>query len=134
MATKRTATPAVEEAETTTANEPTAKQTINGGIDRVLEASGIGVQHSRYKAMRAIAFQAFTEAIESDDFDGLVDRAIANVDSLPAGWELERTAAEPKAAPVKKAAAAKAAPAARPSRAKAASVKPTGSARKRPTR
>lgn len=92
----------VEEAETA----PTEKQVINEGIARVIEATGIDVQKNRYKAMRAIAFQAFLEAIESDDFDGLVDRAIENVDALPSGWEIERpekAEVEAKAKPVKKA-------------------------------
>jgi hypothetical protein len=51
--------------------------------------------------MRAIAYQAFVEAIERDDFESMVDRALANVDSLPAGWEIERPA---KVVPVKTAA------------------------------
>lgn len=132
MATARKSTKPVAEVEETveeTVAEPTTKQLINEGIVAVIEATGIDVQKNRYKAMRAIAFQAFSEAIEAGDFDALVERAIANVDDLPSGWEIERVAAEapakptPKAkAPVKKAPAAKATPA-----------KAT-TARKRPTR
>lgn len=132
MATARKSTkPAAEVEETVeeTVAEPTTKQLINEGIVAVIEATGIDVQKNRYKAMRAIAFQAFSEAIEAGDFDALVERAIANVDDLPSGWEIERSATDapakpaPKAkAPVKKAPAAKATPA-----------KETP-ARKRPTR
>jgi ribosomal protein S3AE len=120
--TKSTAPAVLEETETEAAEaettaEATPKQLINEAIGRVVEAHGIDVQKNRYKAMRAIAFQAFQEAIDSGDFDGLVERAIANIDELPSGWEIERVAkdeapakAAPKAkAPVKKAAPAKAA-------------------------
>ena len=132
MATARKSTKPVAEVEETveeTVAEPTTKQLINEGIVAVIEATGIDVQKNRYKAMRAIAFQAFAEAIEAGDFEDLVERAIANVDDLPSGWEIERSATDapakpaPKAkAPVKKAPAAKATPA-----------KAT-TARKRPTR
>ena len=124
------------EAEST---EPTLKQLVNEGIAKVIDATGIDVQKNRYKAMRAIAWQAFVEAIEGDDFDGLVDRAIANVDELPTGWEIEKPAHEEpkpvaKAAPKAKAAPAeKPAPAKRPARAAAAKA-PAASARKRPAR
>lgn len=125
----------VDEVEETTA-EPTTKQVINEGIAAVIEATGIDVQKNRYKAMRAIAFQAFSEAIESGDFDGLVERAIANIDELPAGWEIERPAkddAPAKATPAKKATpATKATPAKRPAR--AAAKAPAATARKRPAR
>ena len=129
MATKRTTKPAateVEEIEDEATAEATPKQIINEAIGRVVENLGIDVQKNRYKAMRAIAFQAFTEAIESGDFDDLVDRAIANVDTLPSGWEIERVAKDeaPAAKPAKTAAkktATKAAPA-------------KASTRKRPTR
>ena len=72
------------------APEVTVTQFINESIVRVIEATGINIQKNRYKAMRAIAFQAFIESIEVGDFDNLVDRAIENVYSLPAGWEIER--------------------------------------------
>lgn len=113
--------------------EPTTKQLINDGIAAVIEATGIDVQKNRYKAMRAIAFQAFSNAIADGTFDELVDEAIANIDSLPSGWEIERVAkdeapAKPaaKKAPVKAAAKTPAKTAAKPA-AKA-------STRKRPTR
>lgn len=128
----RSTKPAVledEVEETVEEAQPTTKQIVNAGIDRALEAIGTDVQKNRYKVMRAIAFQAFTEAIEADDFEGLVDRAIANVDDLPSGWEIERPvkdAAPAKAAPAKKAPAKAAAkPAAKPA---------TATARKRPAR
>ena len=72
--------------------ELTPKQVINAGIEKVVYATGVDTQKARYKAMRAIAYQAFLEAIEGDDFDGLVDRAIAGADELPTGWTLERAA------------------------------------------
>ncbi|QYW01501.1 hypothetical protein SEA_STORMBREAKER8_39 [Microbacterium phage Stormbreaker8] len=146
MATTKSTKAAVledEVVETEETSEPTLKQIVNDGILAVIEAHGIDVQKNRYKAMRAIAWQAFVESIEAGDFDGLVDRAIANVDELPTGWEIEKPAHEEpkpvaKAAPAKKAPAAKAtaekpAPAKRAPRASAAKA-PAASARKRPAR
>lgn len=140
MATKRTASTkaavledeAVDEVEETT-TEPSVKQLINEGIVKVIDATGIDVQKNRYKAMRAIAFQAFSEAIANGDFDRLVDEAIANIDELPAGWEIERVAKdEPKPVKATKAPAAKATPAKRATPAKKAT--PAASTRKRPAR
>jgi len=54
----------------------------------VIEKHGIDVQKNRYKAMRAIAWQAFVESIEAGDFDALVERASTNVDAPP-GWEIK---------------------------------------------
>lgn len=132
MATRKSATKPVAEVEEVAEEvsaEPTAKQIINDGIVAVVEATGIEIQKARYKAMRAIAYQAFVEAIEAGDFDALVQRAIANVDDLPTGWEIEKpeTAEKPatKVAPAK--APAKKAPA-------KAAAKPAATARKRPQR
>ncbi|WP_168627935.1 hypothetical protein [Cryobacterium sp. BB307] len=86
MATKNTVPVEVE------AVEPTLQQIVNEGIAKVIEAHGIDVQKNRYKAMRAMAWQAFVEVIEADDFDALVQRAIANVGNLPSGWEIEAPA------------------------------------------
>lgn len=123
--TKSTAAEVVEETVKTASSEPTTKQLINYGIDRVVEATGVDSQKARYKAMRAIAFVAFRSAIEDGTFDDLVEAAISDADDLPTGWQLERSVATPKAAPAKKASAdttpAKAAPA-------------KSAARKRPTR
>ena len=69
--------------------ELTTKQVINAGIEKVVQATGVDTQKARYKAMRAIAYQAFIEAIENEDFEALVDRAIDNIDDLPAGWTME---------------------------------------------
>lgn len=124
-----TAEPTAEVEETVTA-EPTAKQIINEGIARVIEATGIDVQKNRYKAMRAIAFEAFVQAIEAGTFDDLVDQAIANVDELPAGWEIERPAKEATPAPKAKATKTAAKAPAKKATAKA----PAKSARKRPAR
>lgn len=140
--TKNTAnTPAVledtaEEVETAETAAPTTKQVIGEGIARVIEVTGIDVQKNRYKAMRAIAFQAFQESIESGDFDALVDRALENIDSLPAGWEIERSATDtPAPAPVKKAAAKPATKVATKPAAKVAAKAATATTtRKRPTR
>lgn len=120
--------------------ELTPKQVINEAITRFVEATGIDNQKARYKAMRAIAFQAFTDRIAEGSFDDLVDEAIANADALPSGWEIERVAkdevveapvkpATKRAAATKTTATAKT-PAKTP--AKAAAAKPA--ARKRPTR
>lgn len=116
MATKNTAAVLDEELEATEA-EVTEKQIISDGIVSVVEATGIDVQKSRYKAMRAIAFQAFVEAIENDDFEGLVERAIINVDALPTGWEIEKPAKEDAPAKAKKPAAKKTAAAKAPAKA-----------------
>lgn len=121
----------LEDTEVAATVEPTTKQIISEGIARVIDATGIDVQKNRYKAMRAIAFQAFATAIEDGTFDELVDEAIANVDSLPSGWEIERTPAE---APVKPAAKAKATPAKAATKAAPTKAPAKAAARKRPTR
>lgn len=113
-----------------TVEELTAKQIVNDGINRFIEETGIDGQKARYKAQRAIAFQAFVESIDAEDFDALVDRAIAGADELPAGWGLERTVAEPKEAKPKAKRPAKAAPA--KAAAKKAPAKTAG--RRRPAR
>lgn len=130
MATTKASTKAavLEDDATETEAELTAKQVINDGIARVIEATGIDVQKNRYKAMRAIAFEAFAQAIEAGTFDDLVDSAIENIDELPSGWEIERSEKAP--APVK--AKAPAAKAATKAPAKTAAAKPA--ARRRPTR
>jgi hypothetical protein len=95
-------------AQAETPEQVTPQQIVNEAIGLVVEATGIDVQKSRYKAMRAIAWQAFVEAIEAGDFDALVRRAITNVVSLPSGWGIEVAAKpEPVAVPVKKATASK---------------------------
>ena len=116
--------------------EATPKQVINDGIARFIEETGIDGQKARYKAQRAIAFQAFLESMDADDFDALVDRAIAGADELPAGWGLERTVAEPKAeAPAKTKAAPKAKAAAGKRPVKGAGKTPAKAAgRRRPAR
>lgn len=111
--------------------ELTDKQIVNEGIVRVIEATGVDVQKNRYKAMRAIAFQAFSNAIADGTFDELVDEAIANVDNLPSGWEIEKP--ESAEAPVKPAKATKA-PAKAPAKKAATKAAPAKAARKRPTR
>jgi hypothetical protein len=113
--------------------EGSVKQVINTAITRVLESTSVTGQHNRYKAMRAIAYQAFSNAIDEGTFDDLVDEAIANVDALPAGWEVERVAKVEAKAPAKKSAkpAAEKAPVKKAST-KAASA--TKTARRRPTR
>lgn len=68
---------------------PQVLDIVNAGIAHVVEATGLDVQKSRYKAMRAVAYQAFCEAIEADTFEDLVDRALANVGALPSGWKIE---------------------------------------------
>lgn len=132
MATKSSTKAAVlEEVEAETTAEVTTKQVINEAIGRVVEATGINVQKNRYKAMRAIAFEAFAQAIEAGTFDTLVDEAIANIDSLPSGWEIERVEKAPAKPVAKKAPAKVAAKPAAKAPVKAA-AKPA--ARKRPTR
>lgn len=74
------------EVEEIVTKEPTTKSIIDEGIKRVVDELGIDIQKARYKAMRAIAFQAFSESIEAGDFEALVERAIENASDLPAGW------------------------------------------------
>lgn len=62
------------------------KDLINRGIDKAVDELMTEGSHHRYKAMRAIAYQAFLEYLENDDFDRLVDTAIENAPKLPAGW------------------------------------------------
>lgn len=80
----------VEDVDVQEEKELSPKQIIGIGIEQVVGATGVDNQKARYKAMRAIAYQAFIEAIGSDDFEALVDRAIANIDDLPTGWTMER--------------------------------------------
>ncbi|MGM7699431.1 hypothetical protein [Microbacterium sp. A84] len=86
MASKRTT---VETTEAAQFDE--ALPIVTEAISQVMEAHSITVQKARYKAMRAIAYQAFVNAIEAGTFDELVEQAIGNVGSLPSGWELQRT-------------------------------------------
>ena len=81
---------------------PTDKDIVDAGINRMVEALGIDVQKARYKAMRAIAWQAFIEYIDEDIFDDLVERAITNAPDLPSGWELARPVAKKAAKPASK--------------------------------
>lgn len=99
MATKKTESAPIEAINIAA---PTAQQIVNEGIVKVIEAHGIDVQKNRYKAMRAIAWEAFAQAIEAGAFDQLVTAAIKNVDKLPAGWEIETAARNAvKASPAK---------------------------------
>ena len=123
---------AVLDDETTEASEPTTKQIVNDGINRVIEAHGIDVQKNRYKAMRAIAWQAFANAVEDGTFDELVDQAIANVDELPTGWEIEKPEPAAKPAPAKTPAKTPAKKA--PAKTAAKPAAKTATARKRPNR
>lgn len=81
---------------------PTDKDIVDAGINRMVEALGIDVQKARYKAMRAIAWQAFIEYIDEGIFDDLVERAITNAPDLPSGWELARPVAKKAAKPAAK--------------------------------
>lgn len=97
--------------EETTEVELTPKQIINQGIDRFIEETSVEGTHFRYKALRAIAYQAFIESIDADDFDRLVTDAIAGADDLPFGFEIEVKAKEEAPAKTTKKAPAKKAPA-----------------------
>ena len=94
MATKATTTKGIETVEEVEALE--LLEVVDAAIKQVVKAHGINIQKARYKAMRAIAWQAFVESIEAGDFGALTERAIANVDALPAGWELTAEAAKAK--------------------------------------
>lgn len=77
--------------------EMEARRLIEAGISRFVEELGLDNQKARYKAQRAIAFQAFLEALDENEFEALVDRAIENVEDLPHGWSVE---AKPRPAKV----------------------------------
>lgn len=126
----------LEETEVEETVEASPKQVINEGITTFLEGAGLDVQHARYKVMRAIAYQAFVDRIEEGTFDQLVEDAIANADSLPSGWGLERSVAAEKPAPkaTAKKAPAKAAPKATARKAAPAKTAAKAAPRKRPAR
>lgn len=77
--------------------EMEARRLIEAGISRFVEELGLDNQKARYKAQRAIAFQAFLEALDENEFEALVDRAIENAEDLPHGWSVE---AKPRPAKV----------------------------------
>lgn len=77
--------------------EMEARRLIEAGISRFVEELGLDNQKARYKAQRAIAFQAFLEALDENEFESLVDRAIENAEDLPHGWSVE---AKPRPAKV----------------------------------
>jgi len=98
-------------------------EAIDGGIKHVSSTHNVSIQKDRYKAMRAIAFQAFSEYFEAGDWDALVERATTNATNLPAGWTLTAEMAK----------ASKPAPAPKPV-AKQAAPKPAAKATKAPAK
>lgn len=108
MATKTTTIKDIDTVEQAEAAELLA--IVDAGIKQIVAAHDINIQKNRYKAMRAIAWQAFVESIEAGDFDALVERASGNADNLPSGWELDaarkpaakKPAPAPAKAPVRK--------------------------------
>lgn len=136
------------DAEVEEAVEASVKQIIADGITRFSDSVTVTGQHFRYKSLRAIAYQAFSNAIAAGEFDDLVDEAIANVDELPFGWEVERgekeeAPAKPAPAKATKASAVKTTaktttktPAKAPAKKAAAkpAAKPAAAPRRRPTR
>lgn len=108
MASKNTTVETVEAAQF-----DEALPAINDALDRFIKSVTVTSTHYRYKAIRAIAFQAFTNAIEDGTFDALVEQAINNAGNLPTGWGVEAAGAQrgPRSAAKKPAARkAKAAP------------------------
>lgn len=92
MATKTAAKKTTKKAEP---KEVTHKTIIEGGITQFIEKAGMEGQKARYKAQRAIAYQAFLESVEAQDFEDLVERALENIDELPTGWSITpKTAAK----------------------------------------
>lgn len=85
MATK---TPAKKTTKKADPKEVTHKTIIEGGITQFIEKAGMEGQKARYKAQRAIAYQAFLESVEAQDFEDLVERALENIDELPTGWSI----------------------------------------------
>jgi len=103
-------------------------EAIDGGIKHVSSTHSVNIQKDRYKAMRAIAFQAFSEYFEAGDWDALVERATTNALNLPTGWaltaEIAKASKPAPAKPVAKQAAPKPAPKATKAPAKKAPAKP----------
>lgn len=95
MATKKTARKTKAAAKDQVEETTTLKSEIEAGISKFVEATGLDNQKARYKAQRAIAFQAFSELVESGEFDALVDRALENIDELPSGWTISGRAGKP---------------------------------------
>lgn len=76
------------------------KAAVESAISLVVDKLGLDNQKARYKAQRAIAYQAFVEAIEAGEFADLVERAIDNAGELPTGWTVDgRAGAKPAAKP-----------------------------------
>lgn len=82
-------TPVVEQ-DVTEEVEETAnyKSLIDNMIDKVVKETGVEGQKNRQKAMRAIAYQAFCELIDSGQFSSVTIRALENAENLPHGWKL----------------------------------------------
>jgi len=95
MATKKTARKTKAEAKAQVEETTTMKSEIEAGISKFVEATGLDNQKARYKAQRAIAFQAFSELVESGEFDALIDRALENINELPSGWTISGRAGKP---------------------------------------
>lgn len=95
MATKKTARKTKAEAKAQVEETNTMKAEIEAGISKFVEATGLDNQKARYKAQRAIAFQAFSELVESGEFDALIDRALENINELPSGWTISGRAGKP---------------------------------------
>lgn len=97
-AAKKTATKAAVKK---TAPVDANKAVVENAISRVVDQLGLDNQKARYKAQRAIAYQAFLEALEAGEFADLVERAIENAGDLPTGWTVGgNAAAAAKPAPV----------------------------------
>lgn len=104
---KTAAKPATKATAKKTATKPAAKPAkpakpvdenkaaVESAISLVVDKLGLDNQKSRYKAQRAIAYQAFVEALEAGEFADLVERAIDNADELPTGWTVGGRAAAP---------------------------------------
>lgn len=95
MATKKTARKTKDAAKAQVEETNTMKAEIEAGISKFVEATGLDNQKARYKAQRAIAFQAFSELVESGEFDALIDRALENINELPSGWTISGRAGKP---------------------------------------
>lgn len=91
-------TPVVEQDVTEEVEETTNyKSLIDNMIDKVVKETGVEGQKNRQKAMRAIAYQAFCELIDSGQFSAVTIRALENAGNLPHGWKLFPEMALPKA-------------------------------------
>lgn len=64
------------------------KKEVESAIDSFIEGFEDFPEGKRYKAMRALAYKAFTQCIDNGSIDDLVEGALKDVKELPSGWTI----------------------------------------------